>query len=199
MTVLIGIAGGSASGKTSVARGLFELLGDARCLWLSHDMYYRSLPDAYRHDPASYNYDEPAALDNELLIRHLEQLREGHAVDVPRYDFARHSRVGFEPRPPRPFILVEGILVLALAELRAAFDHRIFVEAPEHVRLGRRIRRDQHERGRPMDEVLEQYFATVRPMHEQWVEPSRRHASLVLDGRVPVADSVQILRHALDL
>ncbi len=197
MTVFIGIAGGSASGKTSVARGLFELLGDTRCLWLSHDMYYRTLPESFRHDPASYNYDEPAALDNDLLARHLDQLREGHPVDAPQYDFATHRRVGTTMLAPRPFILVEGILVLAQAELRAALDHRIFVDAPEHVRLGRRIRRDQSERGRPMDEVLEQYFATVRPMHELWVEPSRRHASLVLDGRVPVPDSVQTLRHTI--
>ena len=199
MTVIVGIGGGTASGKTSVAQRVAEQLGEADCLLLSHDMYYRSLPDTYAHDPASYNFDEPAALDNELLVAHLDTLRRGEAVDVPRYDFRTHRRDGQRRVAPRRVVLVEGILVLALAELRAAFDHRVFVDAPEHVRLGRRIRRDREQRGRPLEDVLEQYFATVRPMHELWVEPCRRHADLLLDGRVPVEDSVQVVRHMLRL
>lgn len=197
--LIVGVGGGTASGKTSIARGLAALLGPDRCLLLSHDMYYRTLPDTYRHDPASYNYDEPASLESPLLVQHLDRLRQGEAVDVPRYDFSVHQRRGTTRVDPRPVIVIEGILVLAEAELRAAFDHRVFVDVPEHVRLGRRILRDRDERGRPLDDVLEQYFATVRPMHELWVEPSRRHADLVLDGRVPVDDSVRTLLGHLHL
>jgi uridine kinase len=190
---LLGIAGGSGSGKTTVARALVEHLGQDHATLVSHDWYYHPMPKAYRDTPHTYNFDEPAALDNALLVRHLDALRRGESVRVPDYDFARHDRVGDVELHPRPVIVVEGILVFAVADLVDALDHRVFVHAPEHTRVARRIRRDQQDRGRALDDVLSQYFQTVRPMHETWVEPSRAHADLVLSGEAPVERSLSEL------
>jgi uridine kinase len=190
--IIIGIAGGTASGKTTIARRVAEDLGD-RCVLLPHDAYYRPLPASFRGREHAWNFDEPAALDTDLLIEHVGQLRAGQPVAVPRYDFARHDRIGAYPVEPRAIVLVEGILVLADPALRAVLDHRVFVHAPEPVRLGRRIRRDAAERGRDMDDVLGQYFATVRPMHDLWVEPSRAWATAELDGAGDVDESVRAL------
>lgn len=188
--VVVGIAGGSASGKSSLARRLQEFLGD-RCLLLLHDRYYHPLPDHLRERPLDYNFDHPEALETERLITHLRSLRSGQPVRLPIYDFARHDRAGHtDPVAPREVILVEGILVLADDGLRDEFDHRIFVSTPSDVRLVRRIRRDVAERGREVDEVLAQYERTVRPMHRRYVEPSREHADLVVDGTQPLQRSV---------
>ena len=193
---IIGIAGGSASGKTTIARRVAEDLGD-RCVLVPHDAYYHPLPASYRGREHAWNFDEPASLDTALLIEHLRELRAGRPVAVPRYDFARHDRIGSYTLQPRPVVLVEGILVLADAALRDHLDHRVFVHADEPTRLGRRIRRDAAERGRDMDDVLGQYFTTVRPMHDLWVEPSRAWASVEIDGAGDVDLSVATLLRLL--
>ncbi len=193
---LVGIAGGTASGKTTAARALQERLGD-RCLCLTHDRYYHPLPARYRADPTAYNFDHPDALDTARMVRDLRALRSGATVRVPRYDYARHVRLPpsqWEVVHPRPVVLVEGILVLADPALRAELDHRVYVHAPDDIRLLRRIRRDADQRGRSVEEVLDQYLRTVRPMHEAFVAPSRQHADLVVDGtRSPDAMVASVL------
>lgn len=182
MPLVVGIAGGTASGKTTTARAVAAHLGD-RCVYLTHDRYYHSLPAQV--DPSTHNFDHPDALDTARLIRDVRALRDGHAVRVPRYDFAAHARLSddhAEPVEPREIVLVEGILVLADSALRDTMDHRVYVHTPDDIRLLRRIRRDLASRGRQVDEILTQYERTVRPMHEQFVAPSRMHANLVVDG-----------------
>lgn len=191
--IVVGLAGGTASGKTTAAEALHARLGTEAVL-LSHDAYYRSLPQG---TPAeAWNFDHPDALETSLMVEHLDALRGGGAVRVPVYDFTRHRRCDLERwselRPAR-VILVEGILVLSDPALRERMDHRVFVHTPDDVRLVRRIRRDLERRGRAVDEVLDQYLATVRPMHEAFVEPSKAHADLVLDGTAPVASLVQAI------
>lgn len=195
-TVIVGIAGGSASGKTSLARALAERLGE-RCVLLVHDRYYKSLPDHLRDDPLAHNFDTPESLDTELLVHDLDRLREGRPAEVPRYDFANHARAGgHDEVEPRPFILVEGILALASPELCDRMDYKVFVDAPPDVRLIRRIRRDMARRGRDVHQIMEQYERTVRPMHLRFVDPSRARADLVVDGTQPLERSV---RAVLDL
>lgn len=175
---VFGIAGGTASGKTTVALELAERTG---ALLISHDRYYRDLVDA-----SAANFDHPDALDTALLVRHLEELRAGRTVALPTYDYATHRRATVvDEVHPRSVIVVEGILVLADPGLRGCFDLRVYVDAPDDVRLARRLRRDVRERGRSVEGVLDQYLATVRPMHLAHVEPSRVHADLVLDGTHP--------------
>ena len=182
--IIVGIAGGTASGKTTTARAISKRHGE-RCLWLMHDRYYRTMPEGFRDDPGRYNFDHPDALETERMVADLLQLQRGHAVRVPEYDFATHERQPPDAWPelePRPLIIVEGILVLAHAGLREAMDYRVFVHTPADIRLMRRIRRDVQERGRKVLDILDQYERTVRPMHEAFVTPSRHHADLVVDG-----------------
>jgi uridine kinase len=175
--LVVGIAGGTASGKTTVARGVADRLG---ALLLTHDRYYRSA-DAHT------NFDHPDALDTARMVADLDTLREGRPASLPDYDFATHRRRAAEDVvAPTPVIVVEGILVLADASLRARFDLAVFVDAPADVRLVRRVQRDVAERGRTVESVLAQYLATVRPMHEAFVAPSLAHAHLVLDGTAEV-------------
>lgn len=186
--VIVGIAGGTASGKTTIAEAFSARVG---ALLVTHDRYYREF-----RDPSAANFDHPDALETSLLVRHLEELRSG-AAPLPTYDFHTHRRTGSELVRARPVIVVEGILVLESADLRARLDLAVFVAAPADIRFIRRLRRDLRERGRSVDSVVEQYLGTVRPMHEQFVAPSERHASLVLDGTAPVEASVQALLAAL--
>ncbi len=171
--LVVGIAGGTASGKTTLARLAAARTGAAL---VTHDRYYFDAD-------ASTNFDHPDALDTARLVTHLDQLRAGEAVHLPVYDFATHRREAVTERlEPHRLVIVEGILVLAEPALRARFDLAVFVHAAADVRLIRRVRRDIAERGRDLESVLTQYLATVRPMHETFVEPSARHAELVLDG-----------------
>lgn len=185
--LVVGIAGGTASGKSTVSAALAATLGD-RAAVLFHDRYYRTPPDGV--PPAQWNYDHPDALQTDLLVEHLRALRRGQPVAVPRYDFARHRRAeGADTVLPREIVIVEGILVLAAPALRAELDRRIFVDCAADLRLMRRLRRDIAERGRDALGVLMQYEQTVRPMHERFVQPSSRYAECVLDGSRPVAES----------
>jgi uridine kinase len=179
--VLIGVAGGSGSGKTTVVRRIVDALGEAQVQVLHHDAYYRDAAHLPMEERVTINYDHPDALETELLIDHLERLRSGEGVEVPVYDFARHVRTDrTETAEPRPVIILDGILILWDRRLRSLMDVKVFVDADADVRLGRRLRRDMAERDRSPESVLAQYMATVRPMHLEFVEPSKRYADVII-------------------
>jgi len=178
--LIIGIAGGTGSGKTTLMKNLVKEFGD-RVAVVSHDNYYK------RHDELTYeercliNYDEPAAFENELMIQHLECLRRGEAVLCPVYDYTVHNRSDETIRiEPRPVVIVEGILIFADEALRERMDIRIFVDTDADIRLCRRVKRDVNKRGRTLESVLTQYQQTVKPMHDKYVEPSKKYANLVV-------------------
>lgn len=177
-SLIIVIAGGTASGKSTLSRRIADSLGQEQCLLICHDRYYRDV-----EDPASFNYDHPDALDTDLLVDHLRALKAGDAADLPVYDYSTHRRQREVERvQARPVVLVEGILVLEHEELVRNADLKVFVHAPSDLRLVRRIRRDVQERGRTLDSVLNQWVNTVRLMHLAYVEPCRFEADVVLEG-----------------
>ena len=179
--VIIGIAGGTGSGKTTVARAIYDRVGNERIEWISHDSYYRNFEGLSPEEKHHINFDHPDSLETELLARHLDVLAKGAAVEVPLYDFATHSRKTETQRvEPRRVIIVEGILVLAEVELRKRIDIKLFVDTPADIRFMRRLVRDIKTRGRSVESVIEQYVTTVRPMHEEFVEPSKRYADLII-------------------
>ncbi|NOZ50426.1 MAG: uridine kinase [Chloroflexi bacterium] len=179
--VVVGLAGGSGSGKTTVVNRILDRVGWDRIAYLPHDAYYKDashLPPSAR---AHLNFDHPHSLDNELLVQHVRQLLRGEAVDVPMYDFKAHvRRAQTRHVNPSPVILVEGILVFADEELRDLMDIKIFVDTDADIRFIRRLLRDLHERGRTVESVIEQYQTTVRPMHLKFVEPAKRYADVVI-------------------
>ena len=182
-TMLIGIAGGTGSGKTTLTRHLMERFGDHVSI-IYHDNYYRSHSELSLEERAKLNYDHPDAFETDLLVRHLEALRRGETIECPTYDYTVHDRKQ-ETVTVRPtsVILVEGILAFENKALRDMMDIKIFVDTDADVRILRRILRDVKERGRSLDSVVTQYLTTVKPMHEQFVEPSKRYADIiVLDG-----------------
>jgi uridine kinase len=179
--LVIGIAGGSGSGKTTVAQAILQRVGTDRIAFLQHDSYYkdlRGLPPAQRNE---FNFDHPNSLETNLLISHIAALRNGKPVEVPIYDFSTDSRTSqtFTVQP-RNVILVEGILIFTEAALRKMFDIKIFVDTDADLRFIRRLERDIHERGRTTDSVVRQYLHTVRPMHLEFVEPSKRYADVII-------------------
>ena len=179
--VVLGVAGGSGSGKTSVANAILRAVGRERLAFLAQDSYYRDVDWSGSQQLQQYNFDHPAAVDTPLLVEHVRALRRGEAVDVPVYDFVRHRRTGDTHRAEaRQVVLVEGILLYVEPELRELFDFKIYVDTDADVRLIRRLRRDMAERGRTLDDVLRQYLATVRPMHLEFVEPSKRWADVIV-------------------
>lgn len=181
----IGVAGGSGSGKTTYASMLAEHIGLSRSTILLQDSYYKDHSRVFKGD-GSVNFDHPDALDWELMIRHLQGLRAGQAIEVPIYNFATHSR---EDRTvllnPCEALIIDGILIYSVPELVKLFDLKVFIETPETVRFERRLRRDVVERGRTKEGVITQYQKTVLPMHNQFVEPSKTHADLVVPGDRP--------------
>ena len=178
--MVIGIAGGSGSGKTTLAREIERRLGQ-RVIMLSHDAYYRTHDDIPFPEREKLNYDHPDALETDLMVEHIRQLKNGQAIDCPVYDFSQHNRSCETVRiEPRRVIVVEGILIFHDKELRDQMDLRIFVDAEPDVRLCRRIKRDVNKRGRTVESVLTQYEDTVRPMHMKFVEPSKKYASFIL-------------------
>ena len=179
--VIIGIAGGTGSGKTTVARAIYDRVGRDRIEWISHDSYYRNFDALSPEERHKINFDHPDSLETELLTRHLDVLSKGSSVDVPVYDFATHSRKSETQRvEPRKVVIVEGILVLAEPELRRRIDIKLFVDTPADIRFVRRLSRDIESRGRSLSSVVQQYLTTVRPMHEEFVEPSKRYADLII-------------------
>ena len=179
--VVIGVAGGSGSGKTTVVRRIIESLGDDQVTLLEHDRYYRDRSELRLEERAALNYDHPDALDTELMVRHLEELRAGRQVEIPVYDFARYARRPVtETAPARRAIIVEGILIYVDATLRALMDVKVFVDTDADTRFIRRLTRDVAERGRTMESVIDQWQATVKPMHFEFVEPTKRYADLII-------------------
>lgn len=182
--VIVGVAGGSGSGKSTVVRRLIDRLGGADEVGvIHHDAYYRDRSHLPASERTGLNYDHPDALETELLIEHVESLARGWGVDVPVYDFTSHVRTARARRvEPSPVVILDGILILGDPRLRELLDVKVFVDAAPDVRLGRRLRRDMEERGRSAESVLTQYMETVRPMHLEFVEPTRRYADLIIEG-----------------
>jgi len=178
---VIGVAGGSGSGKTTVVRRIVDSLGPEQVVVLEHDRYYRDRNDLRLEERAALNYDHPDALDTDLLVDHVRTLKAGQAVDVPLYDFTRHARRTDRQRcEPKRAIIVEGILIFTDAELRRLMDVKVFVDTDADTRFIRRLQRDIADRGRTVQSVIDQYLGTVKPMHLDFVEPSKRYADIIL-------------------
>lgn len=177
--IIIGVAGGTASGKTTVSHKILEIIGPERLAYIQHDSYYKDLSHLPLEARKAFNFDHPDSLENALLIAHLEQLLRGQPVQVPVYDFAQYIRANqLRPVEPKQVIIVEGILIFADKTLREMMDFKIYVDAPADLRFIRRLRRDIAERGRAVDYVINQYLETVRPMHLEFVEPSKLYADI---------------------
>jgi uridine kinase len=187
---VVGVAGGSGSGKTTVARGLAEALSSQQVALIEQDCYYRDLHELSYEERSAVNFDHPDSLELDLLRVHLDTLRAGKAIDKPRYDFEQHVRTAETDRvEPRPVLLVEGILVLADAGLRERMDLKLYVDTDADIRVMRRVRRDLEQRGRTFAQIRQQYYESVRPMHLAFVEPSKKHADMIIPegGRNRVA------------
>ncbi len=179
--LIIGVAGGSGSGKTTVVRRIVESIGDDQVTVLEHDRYYRDRGDLRLEERAALNYDHPDSLETDLLVEHLRDMRAGRTVDIPVYDFAQYVRQSPAVRAvPRRAIIVEGILIFTDKALRELMDVKVFVDADDDTRFIRRLQRDISERGRTMSSVIEQYLGTVKPMHLEFVEPSKRYADIII-------------------
>lgn len=179
--LIIGIAGGSGSGKTTVTRRIIDSLQEDKVVVIQHDSYYRDISYYDGADPATINFDHPDALETSLLIEHIKQFRRGETIEQPMYNFATHSRMK-ERRiiQPRDILIIEGILIFVEKELRDLMDIKIYVDTDDDERLIRRLRRDIIERGRSLDSVINQYTRTVKPMHHEFVEPSKRYADIII-------------------
>lgn len=196
---VLGVAGGTGSGKTTLVRRLIEKLGADRIAVVEHDSYYLPNVALTVGERDQINYDHPDALETSLLVNHLDQLKSNRPVDVPVYDFTTHCRRKETRRVnPRRLIIVEGILALSDRALRDRMDLRIFVDAGDDVRLNRRLKRDQEERGRSVDSVMRQYLETVKPMHEEFVQPSSEYADLVVSGEEDIESPVNALAVRLE-
>jgi uridine kinase len=179
--LVIGVAGGTGSGKTTVANVILERVGENHIAYLPHDAYYRDLGDLPYDQKAAMNFDHPNSLETELMIEHIKTLKEGKPVNIPVYDFSTHSRTNKTIRvEPHPVVVVEGILLFADKELRELLDIRIFVDTDPDIRFIRRLQRDITERGRTTEMVIQQYLSTVRPMHLEFVESSKRYANVII-------------------
>ncbi len=180
-SIIIGVAGGTGSGKTTVTETILSRVGEERIACIPHDAYYRDLAHLPRNLRERVNFDHPDSLETDLLVEHLRMWREGHPIEVPVYDFTTHRRTEKTTRvEPQPVALVEGILVFAEPQLREMFDVKLYVDTDADIRFIRRLRRDIAERGRTTESVVEQYLTTVRPMHLEFVEPSKRYADVII-------------------
>lgn len=178
---VLGVAGGTGSGKTTVARAILDGVGADRITLIEQDSYYRDVDWRSETELLHHNFDHPSALDNELLVSHIAALKAGHAIEVPIYDFVRHRRTARTRRvEPQPVILLEGILIFVEPSLRELLDFKIYVDTDADLRLIRRLGRDMTERGRTVQDVLRQYLESVRPMHLEFVEPSKRWADIII-------------------
>ena len=180
-SLVIGIAGGTGSGKTTVANVILDRVGKDHIAYLPHDAYYRELRDLPPDQKAMVNFDHPNSLETELMIEHIIELKNGRSIELPIYDFSTHSRTGETIRvKPQRVIIVEGILIFAEPDLRKLFDVLLFVDTNADIRFIRRLQRDISERGRTTEMVIHQYLTTVRPMHLEFVEPSKRYANVII-------------------
>jgi uridine kinase len=181
LPLTIGVAGGTGSGKTTVANVILERVGKRQISYLPHDAYYRDFGNLPPDQKAAMNFDHPDSLETELMIEHIKQLKHGNSVQIPVYDFSTNSRTKKTIRiEPHPVIIVEGILLFADKELRELIDIKIFVDTDADIRFIRRLQRDITERGRTTESVIQQYLKTVRPMHLDFVEPSKRYANVII-------------------
>ena len=179
--MFIGICGGTGSGKTTIARAIVDAVGAERVVLVEQDSYYRNLADMPLDERNQANFDHPDSIDSDMLVNHLMRLKQGLTVEMPLYDFVTHTRSDqIEVIEPRPVVIVEGILIFAEPRVLDLLDVRIFVDTPSDVRLMRRLRRDIIERGRTFERTMEQYERTIRPMHYEFVEPSKRHADIII-------------------
>ncbi|MCU1268494.1 MAG: Uridine kinase [Acidobacteria bacterium] len=181
VNLVIGICGGTGSGKTTVAKSILDKVSAKDVVFIQQDSYYRNLKDLPRDYRQLANFDHPDALDNDLLVHHIRKLKAGEAVELPIYDFRTHTRLHDTLKiEPQPIVIVEGILIFADPRLLEQLDIKVFVDTPDDIRFIRRLRRDIDERGRTIESVIEQYLATVRPMHMQFVESSKRYADVII-------------------
>jgi uridine kinase len=181
INLIIGISGGTGSGKTTVANRILETVSAKDVVFIQQDSYYRNLKDLPLDYRQLANFDHPDAIDNDLLVHHIKKLKAGEPVELPIYDFRTHTRLNDTLRiEPKPIVIVEGILIFSDPRLLEQMDVKVFVDTPDDVRFIRRLKRDLAERGRTVDSVIEQYLATVRPMHMQFVEPSKRYADVII-------------------
>jgi len=179
--MFIGICGGTGSGKTTIARAIVDAVGAERVVLVEQDSYYRNLADMPLDERHQANFDHPDSIDSDMLVNHLMRLKQGLMVEMPLYDFVTHTRSDrIEIIEPRPVVIVEGILIFSEPRVLDLLDVRIFVDTPDDVRLMRRLRRDINERGRTFERTLDQYERTIRPMHYEFVEPSKRHADIII-------------------
>jgi len=179
--MIIGICGGTGSGKTTIARRIIESVGRENVILIEQDSYYRNLSDMPLDERHQANFDHPDSIDSEMLMNHLKRLRSGDSIEMPVYDFVSHTRSNrFDRIEPKPVVLVEGILIFSEPHILSLLDVRVFVDTPDDIRFIRRLQRDIKERGRTTESVIAQYFATVRPMHFEFVEPSKRSADIII-------------------
>lgn len=177
---IIGIAGGTGSGKTTVAYKIRETLGSQNCEILPMDNYYRDLSHETLEERKKHNYDHPNMIEDELMFKHLTELKDGKSIELPEYDFTQFTRVGATKFYPKPIIIVEGIFALYYKELRDLYDLAVYVDTENDLRFIRRLERDIKERGRNLDSVIEQYTTTVKPMHDAYVEPTKKYADIII-------------------
>lgn len=179
--MIIGICGGTGSGKTTLARKIIETVGRDNVILVEQDSYYRNLADMPLDERRQANFDHPDSIDSDMLMNHLKRLKQNEVVEMPVYDFKTHTRSAVtEHIDPKPVVIVEGILIFSESRILDLLDVRVFVDTPDDIRFIRRLRRDISERGRTVESVIAQYFATVRPMHYEFVEPSKRHADIII-------------------
>ncbi|CAN5290882.1 uridine kinase [soil metagenome] len=179
--MIIGICGGTGSGKTTLARKIIESVGRGEVILVEQDSYYRNLSDMPLDERHEANFDHPDSIDSEMLVNHLKRLKSGQSIEMPIYDFVTHTRSDeSEYIEPKPVVIVEGILIFAEPRVLDLLDVRIFVDTPDDIRLIRRLKRDINERGRSFERTLWQYEHTIRPMHFEFVEPSKRHADIII-------------------
>lgn len=192
--MIIGICGGTGSGKTTIARKIVESVGVSNVVLVEQDSYYRNLADMPLDERKQANFDHPDSLDSEMLVNHILRLKQGLAIEMPLYDFKTHTRSDkIETIEPRAVVIVEGILIFAEPRVLDLLDVRVFVDTPDDIRLLRRLKRDHDERGRTYERTMDQYVRTIRPMHYEFVEPSKRHADVILPEGGQIGVSVDFL------
>ncbi len=192
--MIIGICGGTGSGKTTIARAIVEAVGEQNVVLVEQDSYYRNLADMPLDDRHHANFDHPDAIDSDLLVNHIKRLKLGQPIEIPIYDMVTHTRSDrVEVIEPRPVVLVEGILIFSEPRILELLDVRVFVDTPDDIRLLRRLRRDINERGRTFERTLDQYEKTIRPMHFEFVEPSKRVADVIIPEGGQTDTSIKML------